>query len=267
MFSSEFVVTDSGNPPQFASKPLSLTIPEGLYITTSRLPPARVGENYWVQLQSVGRVTPNLNWSLSSGQLPAGLFLDGAGRITGVPQTVESQTLAVRVEDLGTPGLAATRSLVLSTTDTPGRNDSVATATPLSSGSFRASISPLENQTGIAQGDTDYYRLTALGGTLVVVEIFADRLTPPSPLDSVIEIVDAAGTRLAACWNTFATGPPATFPCVNDDGFTSGSIDSRLHFLAPSAPATPFQFYVRVLDFRGQARPDFVYEIRISGAN
>ena len=33
----------------------------------------------------------------------------------------------------------------------------------------------------------------------MAVETAPDRLTPPSPLDSVIEIVDANGTRFSTC--------------------------------------------------------------------
>jgi len=263
----DFFVMDSANPPQTASKRIPLPIPEALFILTSRLPAATVGSQYSVTLQSVGRVTPLLKWSLTSGVPPDGLLLDpGSGKISGMATTEGTRTVTVQVEDQGTPGLMASRSLTLETRATAGRNDSIATATPISSGSFVASISPLEDNGGVAQGDVDYYELSALGGTLVVVEIFSDRLTPPSPLDSVIEIVDASGNRFASCWSTFATGPPASFACVNDDGFTSISFDSRLNFLVPGPPTTPVKFYVRVLDFRGLARPDFLYELRISGA-
>jgi hypothetical protein len=44
-------------------------------------------------------------------------------------------------------------------------------------------------------------------------------------------------------------------------------LDSFLRFLVPGTPGTPVTFYVRVLDWSGDARPDFRYEISISGAN
>jgi hypothetical protein len=44
-------------------------------------------------------------------------------------------------------------------------------------------------------------------------------------------------------------------------------VDSKLNLKVPDANSGPLTFYVRVLDFRGDARPDFVYTISVSGAN
>ena len=81
-----------------------------------------------------------------------------------------------------------------------GRNDSIATATPMgntpytsSPGPFSISpyIDPLSAMT--ANPDTDYYRLVATGGSVVHVETRADRSFPDGLLDTVIEILDASG--------------------------------------------------------------------------
>ncbi len=53
---------------------------------------------------------------------------------------------------------------------------------------------------------------------------------------------------------------------MNDD-FTSGSLEAKLLLQVPSSASGPLTFFVRVLDFRSDARPDFLYNISISGAN
>jgi hypothetical protein len=150
----------------------------------------------------------------------------------------------------------------------------MATATPLSNGIFRASISPFADPVpGPANPDNDFYRFTANSGNTVTIEIFARRLSPSSPLDSVIEILDSGGSRPTTCRNpgtddglTGATDPtPNAFDdvCVNDDIVLGLTLDSQLEFQVP-APGT---YFVRVLDFRGDARPDLIYDLAISGAN
>ncbi len=133
----------------------------------------------------------------------------------------------------------------------------------------------------------DVYQITASAGSIVEVRICARSLTDPrctlttpSPLDSVIEIVSddtmPDGARfLSACNDPsddnlpppFTSDPtPAGFDddCVNDDINLGVVQDSRLEFRVPTGTTV---FYVRVLDFRGDARPDLLYDIIISGAN
>src|SRR5205823_11631225 len=128
---------------------------------------------------------------------------------------------------------AADATVQMSVVTAIDRNDAIATATPLSNGTFSASISPyIDSKTGVANPDTDYFKLQAQGGATVTVEITAKRLNPKNPLanplDSVIEIVDAGGTRFATCNNAedddpylpiVADATPLGYDdeCINDD--------------------------------------------------
>jgi uncharacterized repeat protein (TIGR01451 family) len=135
------------------------------------------------------------------------------------------------------------------------RNDSRATATPIGNGTISASISPYTSR------DEDFYAFRATAGTVVTLEITAKRLGTPSPLDSVIQIQDSSGNTPNRCSSSSST-PPLTHICLNDD-ITGGVVrDSRLYFDPPSTGI----YYVRVLDWFGMARPDFVYQLTVSGA-
>ncbi len=78
--------------------------------------------------------------------------------------------------------------------------------------------------------------------------------------------MDSTGTPFTTC-SEFNF--PGTFfeSSVNNDDFIDFTLDSKLFFQVPGMPGTPVTFYVRVLDFRGDARPDMRYAIKISGAN
>jgi hypothetical protein len=261
-------VRDSSNPPQQDSRWFQLTVIGRLRILTSFLPAATVGTPLRVSAAKTGGVPP-FSWGLASGALPAGLTLDPAtGQISGTPSNAETQTFTIRLTDSGTTfPQAVEQTLTLSVVSSLGRNDSTAAATALSNGTYRASISPYAEPVASANPDNDYYAVTANAGAVVMVEITADRLAPPSPLDSVIEIVDAGGTRLTACSYAGSTGPPYDQSCLNDDISSGYVVDSKLALQVPGTPGTQVTFYVRVLDWRGDARPDLIYDITISGAN
>jgi hypothetical protein len=174
----------------------------------------------------------------------------------------------VQVTDTGPPVQTASRQLSLTITNSLGRNDTIATATPISNGTFRASISPYADPLSEpAYPDNDYYVLTANPGATVTVETVARRLYPESPLDSVIQIVDSAGARFNTCRTPDWPYGPYDRPCLNDDLNPGNVLDSKLEFKVPGTGAEPVTFCVRVLDWRSDARPDFVYELTVSGAN
>jgi hypothetical protein len=54
---------------------------------------------------------------------------------------------------------------------------------------------------------------------------------------------------------------------MDDDYWDHSTTDSLLFFQVPSSATGPTTFYVRVLDWRGDARPDLIYQISVSGAN
>ena len=269
--------TGGGGFVQGATKDLPLTIPDSIKIMTVRLPPGALGSPYVVTLSAIGGTKP-ATWNLSQGGLPSGLSLDQTtGQISGIPDTEGTQSFSVQATDSSPTQLSDTRPLNLTVSSFLGRNDSIATATPLSNGTFLTSISPYADPTDTANPDSDYFEITANAGVAVTVEIFADRLTPISRLDSVIEIVDANGSRLNTCrdpGDNFFLGPivgdstPFDFDdaCVDDD-LDLTTVDSKLELLVPGQIGTVATFYVHVLDFRGDARPGFDYEIKVSGAN
>ncbi len=117
-------------------------------------------------------------------------------------------------------------------------------------------IDPIDAST--PNPDTDYYRLVATSGSLVHVETFAQR-SLGGALDSVIELLDGNGVRLNNC-----VSPSYTSSCLNDD-VNSTTTDSALDYKVPGAAGTQQTFYVHVLDWRGDARPDMRYYLNVSG--
>jgi len=259
-----FTVTDASNPPQSALRdiPIRLT---GLLRVTSSLPPVRVGAPIYIRLGASGG-TPPFSWSLSSGTLPSGLSLDpSTGEITGTPTMAETQSFTVQVTDSSATFPQTTQQpLQMTAAVSLGRNDSIATATPLSNGRYRATISPFADPVGgPANPDTDYYAITAPAGALVHIELIAAQLSPPSRMDVVAEIVDSNGSLYQSCSiNPFNLNAP----CRGDD-ITVGNTDFRFFFKVPGTPGTPVTFFLHVADWTGGARPELRYEIEIVGAS
>ncbi|MGH9725044.1 MAG: hypothetical protein ACRD41_08265, partial [Candidatus Acidiferrales bacterium] len=90
-----------------------------------------------------------------------------------------------------------------------------------------------------------------------------------SPLDSVIEVVDASGNRLNICAQPDSPAGPFNQPCLNYQiaTGTATNSDSQLFLQVPTTAAGPMTFYLHVLDYRGDARPDMLYDLEISGVN
>ena len=98
-----------------------------------------------------------------------------------------------------------------------------------------------------ARGDGDVFRFSATAGSIIVAEILARRLN--SPLDSLLEILDASGQRIAS----------------NDDcedkgaGLLTHHADSRLRFTAPVGG----DYFVRVTDTQQNGGPEYGYRLRL----
>ena len=266
------LVNDSSNPVQIATVNVPLKIIGKLKITTASLPSVKSGAPFEATPGLHGG-TPPFTWSLTIGALSTGLTLNtGSGAISGTPTVEGTSNFTLRVVDSGTGSFAQSTSQPLSLTikaaGALGRNDTPATATPLSNGTYRASISPFVDPptATTANPDSDFYTVTANPGAIVTIEITADRLFPFSPLDSVIEIVDASGARLNLCSPPSAPQGPFVQPCMNDD-MNFSTLDSKLFLQVPGSASGPQTFFLRVLDFRGDARPDLIYTVTISGAN
>ncbi len=257
-------VKDSGVQSEFRT--MYIRVLDRLVIRTTALPPIKPGQSFAFVPEVTGGVGP-YTWRVANGGLPAGLSMTNTsiGEISGAPAGSGVATFTLEVSDSSTTfPQTAQRLLSMTVTSNPGRNDSIATATSLSNGRYRASISPPDLGSTFVS-DSDFYRVFGSAGSLVTIETFADRLTPVSPLDTVIEIVDASGIRLNAC-NVFPQNAMIQ-ACVNDDDFFGTTTDSKIYFQVPGAPGTTTTFYVRVLSWDGHARPDYRYEISISGAN
>jgi hypothetical protein len=223
-----------------------------LVITTTQLPPSSGGKVYDVTLGSVGG-TPPVAWTITTGTLPDNLALDStSGRITGTLGVVSSDTTSTftvqATDSSATPQQDSKPLSILVTKDALGSNDTCpARATPISNGRIRASISPY--------GDIDVYSFSGTGGAKVTIEIFAQRLdldgdptTRDSHLDSIVELLNSSCALL-------------TYSDDIDPGIIQDSLIQD--YILPSNGT----YFIRVRDFRGDGRPDLIYELSLSGAN
>jgi hypothetical protein len=238
--------------------------------TARAIPPGVVGRPYDFVLAVDGGLHP---LTFASDLAAPGLSLDPAsGRLSGTPTTAGTFDFTATVTDSENPPSTGAQPFRLSiTTQSLGRNDSIATATPISNVQLEASLSPFD-AAGTAAPDTDYYVATANGGAIVQISVFAPT---SSPMDPILEIVDSNGHRLTTCRNigsddgvTGAADPtPDAFDdvCLNDDVILGVVLGSELTLQIP--PGGPQTFYIHVSNFRGDARPDMVYSLFVSGVN
>lgn len=254
--------TDSGSPRQTATQALTITVtPTPLQLGTP-VSPAPINEVYHSQIGASGG-TPPYSWTIASGLLPPGLTLNvSTGSIDGTPTQTGPFSFETKVSDSSNPVQTLTLTDFIEIRKALGRNDSIATATPMGNnnpGPF--SISPYVDPIGAATAnpDTDFYRLIATGGSVVHVETHADRSFGSDLLDTVIEILNSSGQRMTSC-----TAPSFTSGCMNDD-IDSTTHDSALDVKVPGAANANTTVYVHVLDWRGDARPDMQYYLNVSG--
>jgi Bacterial pre-peptidase C-terminal domain len=218
--------------------------PPPIAIATSQLPPTTGKKFYQFQLLAEAAL-PVREWFIVGGGLPSGIFLGSDGVLKGVAPSVGVDTTAtftVQASDF-TGGSATKQLSILVKAGALGSNDTCSAATPISNGTIRGSISP--------HGDIDVYSFTASAGSALNIDTFGQRLdnhTPQFPasfVDTVVELLDSSCSPVA----------------VNDDADRT-TLDSHLTFTIP----TTGTYFLRVSDAQGDGRPDFVYDLQLSGA-
>jgi hypothetical protein len=277
-FPVTFQATDAfANGPEVVSRAMTISVHEKFpTIVNKQIPRAIVGKPYDFYFAVDGGARP-FTWN-PIAFLPNGLTFDTVqGRITGTPTQAGLVTLFVHLDDASSPTQPANAVYDFFVINPPaGRNDSITTATPISNGNHGATISPYVNTQGIEAPDTDYYVVTANGGSTVTLGASAAGVSFDSALmDPVLEIVNASGQRLTTCRNqgnddgvTGAADPtPNAFddPCLNDDITLGQNLNSFLELQVPAG--SPQTFYIHVGDFRGDARPEMRYSLSVSGVN
>lgn len=268
----QFTITaqDSWSPPETASQTFTITVtPPSLTLQSSL--PSRIVINRPFSGRAVALGgTPPYSFALANGNsLPPGLSLNSSsGVVSGTPTLAGQYSFTLNVTDSSSPMQTANQFLQTAVGSAFGRNDSPATATLIDNGSYQASISPyIDPPNGVpTAADNDYYKVVSLGGSVVHVETAAKRNNPNNPLDTVIEIVDANLGRLSTCRQPGDTSTNFASSCINDDISASPHVqDSALDFQVPGQSNIANTFYVHVFDWRGDARPDMMYWLQVSG--
>ena len=262
-YTASLQAVDTSSPPYTAATTITIVVvPPPIVMSNTVSSPTPVNALYHSQVGVTGG-TPPYSWVLDSGQLPLGVVLDTAtGFLDGTPSKTGLDSFKVGVTDSSSPPQTDYANYFIEVRPGRIRNDSIATATPLfgfGTSSF-VSISPYVDPIDAVtpNPDTDYFRLLAAGGSTVHLETFAQR-NNSSLLDTVIELLDQNGQRLTTC------GSPAfTSQCLNDD-INNTTTDSALDFRVPGASTANSTFYLHVLDWRGDARPDMAYGISTTG--
>ncbi len=140
-------VTDSSNPAQSASQPLSIAVslPPAPAISTTTLPGVVEFTNYNQTVSATGFGT--LNYSVSAGTLPAGLSLNSAtGAITGAPTGPNgTSSFTVKVTDSSNPAQSASQALSIAVSLPPAPS---ITTTTLPNGTVGASYNQTVAFTG-----------------------------------------------------------------------------------------------------------------------
>ena len=261
---------DHTGPPQQAAQ-LATTfsvVPPQLYITGT-VPdkwPLGVPVQWSAAIQGG---TPPYQWNAASGSLPPGLNFDpNTGDVAGIPTTLGQYNFTLSATDSGSPPQTANSSFWANVTTPLGRNDTIAHATPVSDGSWLASISPYADppDSSTPVPDTDYYKIMGSANTVVKVWTGAQSIWWNTPVDTVLEIVDTNGVRLNTCR---LPGDPSFYynsPCLNDDIAQGTYRDSQLEVKLPGQGNTLTTFYAHVFDWRGDARPDMQYYLNVSGS-
>ena len=268
-FVSTVTIQDSYTPPEVVTTQVTIQVTaRSLSIANS------VPQQILLNRPFSGRIianggTPPYTFATVGGSLPPGLSAidPSSGQFNGTPTTLGDYSFDVNVTDSSNTPQTVGASFFISVKTPLGRNDSIATATAIGDGTFAASLSPyIDPPDGAPLApDNDYYKLVSKSGAIIRIETQAQSLSVNDPMNSVLEIVDGSGTRLATCQLPGEISTNFTSACISDDRRDLGTLDSALDFKVPGAANTATTFYVHVLDWRGDARPDMQYFLQVSG--
>ncbi len=156
-FNFDVQSTDASNATGLTSLTLRIAGSTGLIISTTSLPPGRLGTLYDFTVAAQGGTAPySFDLLLGGGQLPLGLALTSAGRITGTPTTGGVFPFSVRATDSTGASFQASYTLRIE----------AATLT-ISTASLAGASSNLPySQTIVAIGGAPPYSFDLLAGSL-----------------------------------------------------------------------------------------------------
>jgi len=84
----------------------------------------------------------------------------------------------------------------------------------------------------------------------------------------VLEIVDSTSTRYQTCgYDGLLPGQVNNLPCINGLPGNEYLSSQYYAFQVPGSGTSPVEFFVRILDAHGDARPDFIYTFTVYGVN
>jgi len=262
-FSAMVTVQDSWKTPQSTVQAVDIAVsPPYLSLRTNiGFHALALNKPYENALYGVGGVPP-YTYQITSGNLPTGLFLDAnTGKIAGTPTVIGRVYSDAQVTD--SAGTKSTISMGIEVVQSHGRNDSIQTATPIRNVGNTMSLSPYIDPPDKAPtpGDTDYYKVDTMAGSIVTIYTSGSSY---GPIDTVIEVLDGNGVRLSTCHLPDDPAGIYTSPCINDEE-SSTTHNSSLDYSVPGTAPAIVTFYVHVLDWRGDARPDMQYNLGMYG--
>ena len=122
------------------SSVLTQTIDSAPQVLTTSLPPGTAGTSYSATLAATAGTTP-YTWSLSSGNLPAGLSLNAStGAITGIPTVGGTSNFTVQVTDVNSMTATQPLSIVVIFLPTGWADTDVGTAVLTGSASYSEGV-------------------------------------------------------------------------------------------------------------------------------